>query len=160
MRQRISSIRPSTRMQLLDRLWSFWYSSLKTQTKSDFLLKKPYWLNVTSPSWKKPSGHFRQNFLNETFVDRFRPCRHVVINIETDKRCIVVELCQFLSIYYWFVRIFNSSDDALLVRAKRQKPQEKHGSVNRTRIQSLLIKMTYIIQIYDRNFSKFSDTFS
>ena len=42
-------------------------------------------------------------------------------NIETDKRCIVVELYQFLNIYYWLVRIFNSSDDALLVRAKRQK---------------------------------------
>ena len=26
-----------------------------------------------------------------------------------------------LSIYYWLVRVFNSSDDALLVRAKRQK---------------------------------------
>ena len=33
---------------------------------------------------------------------------------------IVVELYQFLNIYYWLVRIFNSSDDALLVRAKRQ----------------------------------------
>ena len=42
-------------------------------------------------------------------------------NIETDKRCIVVELYQFLSIYYWLVRIFNSSDDALLIRAKHQK---------------------------------------
>ena len=27
---------------------------------------------------------------------------------------------QFLNIYYWLVRIFNSSDDALLVRVKRQ----------------------------------------
>ena len=43
------------------------------------------------------------------------------MNIETDKRCIVVECCQFFNIYYWLERYFNSSDDALLVRAKRQK---------------------------------------
>ena len=42
-------------------------------------------------------------------------------NNEIDKRYIVIELYQFLKIYYWLVRIFNSSDDVLLVRAKRQK---------------------------------------
>ena len=45
----------------------------------------------------------------------------LIWNIETDKRCIVVEMYQFLNIYYWPVRIFNSSDDAFLVREKRQK---------------------------------------
>ena len=40
-------------------------------------------------------------------------------NTETDERCIV-ELYQFLRIYYWLVRIFNSSGDALLVRVKRE----------------------------------------
>ena len=45
----------------------------------------------------------------------------LIWNIETDKSCIVVEMSQFLNIYYWPVRIFNSSDDAFLVREKRQK---------------------------------------
>ena len=45
----------------------------------------------------------------------------LIWNIETDKSCIVVEMYQFLNIYYWPVRIFNSSDDAFLVREKRQK---------------------------------------
>ena len=45
----------------------------------------------------------------------------LIWNIETDKRCIVVEMYQFLNIYYWPIRIFNSSDDAFLVREKRQK---------------------------------------
>ena len=45
----------------------------------------------------------------------------LIWNIETDKRCIVVEMYQFLNIYYWPVRISNSSDDAFLVREKRQK---------------------------------------
>ena len=48
-------------------------------------------------------------------------------NIETDKKCIVVEMCQFLNIYYWPVRIFNSSDVAFLVREKRQKNLRKTG---------------------------------
>ena len=42
-------------------------------------------------------------------------------NAETYRRCTVVELYQFLSVYYWLVRDLNSPDDALLVRAKRQK---------------------------------------
>ena len=42
-------------------------------------------------------------------------------NIGTDKRCIVVKMYQLLNIYYWLVRISNSSDDAVLVREKCQK---------------------------------------
>ena len=59
-------------------------------------------------------------WLRPSLID-FVPVAMLLRNIETDKRCIVVELYQFLNIYYWLVRIFNSSDDALLVRAKRQK---------------------------------------
>ena len=160
MRQTISIIRPFTWMQLLDRLWSFWYPSLMTQTKSDFLLKKVYWL-----TWAVPveQNHYvisvKTFWMRPSLIDFVR-AGILLWNIETDKRCIVVGLYQFLSIYYWLVRIVNSSDDALLVRAKRQKPQEKHGPVDRTRIQSLLIKMIWIIPMYDWNFSKFSYTFS
>ena len=42
-------------------------------------------------------------------------------DIETDERCIVVELYQFLNIYYWLLRIYNSSDDALWIRPKNFK---------------------------------------
>ena len=43
---------------------------------------------------------FPLNFLTENFIDRFRMCRHVVMNIETDKKSIVEEMYQLLNIYY------------------------------------------------------------
>ena len=59
-------------------------------------------------------------WLRTSLIDFVRVAM-LIWNIETDKRCIVVEMYQFLNIYYWPVRIFNSSDDAFLVREKRQK---------------------------------------
>ena len=62
-----------------------------------------------------------KNFWLRTSLIDFVRVGMLIWNIETDKRCIVVEMYQFLNIYYWPVRIFNSSDDAFLVREKRQK---------------------------------------
>ena len=69
-------------------------------------------------------------------------------NIEADKRCIVVELYQFLSIYYWLVRIFNSSDDALLVRAKRQPSSIDFVRVGRLLWNIETDKRCIVVELY------------
>ena len=51
---------------------------------------------------------------------------------------------QFLDIYYGLVRIFNSSDDALLVRAKRQ-------ILRKTWISQLDLYSITSYQLYSRN---------
>ena len=89
------------------------------QTNSDFLVRKFYWLNVTSPT--TVTSFPLKIFWLRTSLINFVRVGMLLWNIETDKRCIVVEMYQFLNIYYWPVRIFNSSDDAFLVREKRQK---------------------------------------
>ena len=76
--------------------------------------------------WSAPVEQNHQVISVKTFLPRPSLIDFVLVgmllwNIETDKRFIVVELYEVLNICYWLVKIFNSSDDALLVRAKREK---------------------------------------
>ena len=64
---------------------------------------------LISPSWAKSSTFWLWPLL----IDFVR-VGMMLWNIETDEKSILVELYQFLN-------IFNSSDDGLLVRVKRQK---------------------------------------
>ena len=97
---------------------------------SDFLLKKVYWLSMTAPVQQNHHVISVKTFwLRPPLIDFVR-VGILLWNTETDKKCIVVELYQFLNIYHWLARIFNSSDDAFLVREKRQKFEEKPGLVD------------------------------
>ena len=74
-------------------------------------------------------------------------------NIKTDKRCIVVELYQFLSIYDWLVRIFNSSDDAVFVWEQLYKnidfetPPKKEELKNKLKL--ILYQLGFIFRNID-----------
>ena len=57
---------------------------------------------------KRDQSHLHKNIKSFPLIDFIR-VDMLLWNTETDKRFIVVELYQVLNIFYWLVRVFNSS---------------------------------------------------
>ena len=103
------------------------YRASYIQVDSQILLIVWHIWDTFQLNWKYPCAQVisvKTFWLRSSLID-FVLAGMFLWNTETDKRCIVVELYQFLNICYWFVRIFSSSDNALLVRAKHQKNLRK-----------------------------------